>query len=59
MIVAGEASGDMHGARLVSAIKRISSGSTFSGIGGDALKAEGVELLCDASKIAVVGLLEV
>uniref|UniRef100_UPI0040564935 lipid-A-disaccharide synthase n=1 Tax=Candidatus Electronema sp. TaxID=2698783 RepID=UPI0040564935 len=59
MIVAGEASGDMHGARLVEALRRRQPGLRFSGIGGRELAAAGVELLCDAAKIAVVGLTEV
>ena len=34
MILAGEASGDIYGANLVLAIKRLSPDITFSGIGG-------------------------
>ncbi len=59
MIIAGEASGDMHGARLVEAMQRLQPGLRFSGIGGQELAAAGVELLFDASKLAVVGLTEV
>ena len=59
MIVAGEASGDLHGARFVSAVKDLCPEVSFSGIGGDSMKSEGVELLYHASKIAVVGLIEV
>lgn len=59
MIVAGEASGDMHGARLVEAMHKLQPGLHFSGIGGSELNAAGVELLFDAAKLAVVGLTEV
>jgi lipid-A-disaccharide synthase len=59
MIVAGEASGDMHGARLVQAMREICPGLSFSGMGGDELQAAGVGMLFDAAKIAVVGLTEV
>lgn len=59
MIVAGEASGDMHGARLVAALKSIKSDLSVCGMGGKEMAAQGVELLCDASKLAVVGILEV
>jgi lipid-A-disaccharide synthase len=59
MIVAGEASGDMHGARLVEAMRKRQPGLVFSGIGGHELAAAGVEMLFDASKIAVVGITEV
>ena len=59
MIIAGEASGDLHGARLVQAMRRQEPGLVFCGMGSRELAAAGVELLFDASKIAVVGLIEV
>ncbi|WPD21251.1 MAG: lipid-A-disaccharide synthase [Candidatus Electrothrix scaldis] len=59
MIVAGEASGDMHGARLVEAMQAMQPDLSFSGIGGKELAAAGVEMLFDASKLAVVGITEV
>lgn len=59
IIVTGEASGDMHGAKLVEAIRQLQPGLRFSGIGGRELAAAGVELLFDAAKIAVVGLTEI
>ena len=59
MIIAGEASGDLHGARLVQAMRRQEPGLTFCGMGSRELAAAGVELLFDASRIAVVGLIEV
>jgi lipid-A-disaccharide synthase len=59
LIVAGEASGDLHGARLVRAMLARNQDLHFSGIGGMELEKAGVELLYDAAKIAVVGLFEV
>jgi len=59
MIVAGEASGDMHGARLIAALKRKHPETRVCGVGGPALAAEGVEILYDAAELAVVGILEV
>ncbi|MGP8105146.1 MAG: lipid-A-disaccharide synthase [Desulfobaccales bacterium] len=59
LVVAGEASGDEHAARLVAAIKDRSPQAEFFGIGGEALAAQGVRLLCPASELAVVGLWEV
>jgi lipid-A-disaccharide synthase len=59
MIVAGEASGDMHGAHLVREILKINPALNFYGIGGNKLKEEGVQLLASASDMAVVGLTEV
>ncbi|MCW5212343.1 lipid-A-disaccharide synthase [Desulfobulbus sp. TB] len=59
MIVTGEASGDMHGARLVEAMQALQPHLSFSGIGGQELAAAGVQMLFDASKLAVVGITEV
>lgn len=59
MIVAGEASGDIHGAGLVRAMQALAPGLTFSGIGGPELARAGVDILFDAAKIAVVGITEV
>ncbi len=59
MIIAGEASGDLHGARLVQAMRRQDPRLVFCGMGARELAAAGVEILFDASRIAVVGLVEV
>ena len=59
MIVAGEASGDMHGARLVEAMHQLRPDLSFTGVGGSELAAAGVTMLFDAAKLAVVGLTEV
>lgn len=59
MIVAGEASGDMHGAALVRAMRETRPSLHFCGMGGKELAAAGVEMLCDAAKLAVVGAVEV
>jgi lipid-A-disaccharide synthase len=59
MIIAGEASGDMHGANLVREMLRIDPALNFYGIGGKKLREEGVKLLANASDMAVVGLTEV
>ena len=59
MIVAGEASGDLHGGNLVQAMHRIDPEIRFYGVGGRNLKAAGVELTADAAEMAVVGLTEV
>ena len=59
MIVAGEASGDLHGSRLISSMLDRDPTLQFCGVGGPEFKKSGVELLYDASKIAVVGFFEV
>ncbi|MDH3574166.1 MAG: lipid-A-disaccharide synthase [Desulfobacteraceae bacterium] len=59
MIIAGETSGDLHGAKLVQAMQKKSKGLFFCGIGGQALKETGVDILIDAREISVVGITEV
>lgn len=59
MIVAGEASGDMHAAHLVSAIKKIDPHIKFSGLGGQRMEESGVTLYEDLVRLAVVGFIEV
>ncbi len=59
ILVAGEASGDLHGAHLVEAIKSLSPSTTFSGLGGEKMKSSGVELYGDLIQMAVVGFWEV
>lgn len=59
MIIAGEASGDARAAGLVRAVKRQRPDIRFFGIGGDQLRAEGVDTLVDSRVMAVVGLFEV
>ncbi len=59
MIVAGEASGDLHGSRLVASMLAKEPDLHFCGIGGMELENAGVELLYDVSKISVVGAFEV
>jgi lipid-A-disaccharide synthase len=59
MIVAGEASGDLHGSFLVREMLAINPSLHFYGIGGNKMKEAGVRLLASAADIAVVGLSEV
>ncbi|UCD32796.1 MAG: lipid-A-disaccharide synthase [Desulfobacterales bacterium] len=59
MIIAGETSGDRHGSKLVNAMRRRDPALSFCGIGGPALRNEGVKIFADASDIAVVGITEV
>ncbi len=58
MIIAGEASGDLHGAKLVRAMQQKNNALFFCGIGGKALKDVGVKVLVEASELAVVGITE-
>lgn len=58
-IVAGETSGDMHAVSLIEELKRLDASLIFSGLGGPKMKAAGVDLYEDLTKIAVVGFWEV
>ncbi len=59
LIVAGEASGDLHGARLLAAARRTMPGIEAFGLGGDELAAAGFDAVAHSSEIAVVGITEV
>ncbi|MDI9569413.1 MAG: lipid-A-disaccharide synthase [Pseudomonadota bacterium] len=59
LIVAGEASGDLHGANLVRGMLEMDPGLAFYGIGGPKMEAAGVRCLARAGDMAVVGLTEV
>ncbi|HEY3308152.1 MAG TPA: lipid-A-disaccharide synthase [Desulfuromonadaceae bacterium] len=59
MIVAGEASGDIYGADLVSEALNLEPQLQFFGIGGARMREAGVETLVDSADMAVVGLVEV
>jgi len=59
VIIAGETSGDLHGAKLVKAMQERNKGLFFCGIGGQALRETGVDILIDAREISVVGITEV
>jgi len=59
VIVAGEASGDLHGSNLIKALRLIEPGLKVQGIGGKRLKEAGVDLIADVSRMGVVGITEV
>jgi len=59
LIVAGEASADLHGANLVRAMKHLEPGIVFRGVGGQGMAGEGVDIVTPSSEMAVVGLTEV
>ena len=58
-LVAGEASGDILGAGLVAELRRRHPDAEFAGIGGDGMRAAGLDAWFDASELAVMGLAEV
>lgn len=60
-ISAGETSGDTHAAEMIHALKQISVefNLTISGLGGEKLEAEGVNLLYRTNDLAAIGYIEV
>jgi len=54
LIVAGEASGDRHAARLVTELRRLGP-CRIRGVAGPALRAAGVEGVADVEDLAVIG----
>ena len=58
-IIAGEASGDLYGARIAAELKRRRPDVVVCGMGGVEMRKAGVELLVDSSELGVIGLVEV
>lgn len=58
-VVAGEASGDLHGANLLHAIRAIDPDITFQGFGGPRMAAAGLTILRGLDKLAFMGFSEV
>lgn len=59
LLVAGEASADLHGSHVVRELKKIDPSLRIAGIGGEALRRAGMEILFDARELSVVGIVEV
>jgi lipid-A-disaccharide synthase len=59
LVVAGEASGDLHGARLIAELGGMIPGLRTFGLGGDEMRRAGCETLADSAEISVVGITEV
>jgi len=58
-IVAGEASGDLLGARLMRALKQLLPDARFEGVGGSEMQAEGCNSLFPMERLSVLGLTEI
>lgn len=59
MMVAGEASGDMHGAHLATSLREREPGVRLFGVGGSKMEQAGVRLLYNPTSISAMGFLEV
>ena len=58
-LVAGEASGDVLGARLMAAIRAQRSGMEFAGVGGPRMAEQGLDSLYPLADLAVMGIVEI
>jgi lipid-A-disaccharide synthase len=58
LLVAGEASGDLHGADLVAALRARIPNLEIVGLGGDRLRALGMQTIADVADVATVGFVE-
>lgn len=59
LMLAGEVSGDHHGAGVAKALRSAIPGVRLVGLGGPSMEAEGVELLAGLDQLAVMGFVEV
>lgn len=58
-LCAGEASGDLLGAGLIERLRERFPEAAFAGVGGDAMREQGMETWFDAQQLAVMGFAEV
>ena len=59
LIIAGEASGDLHGAKLVQALLDAYPKARFTGMGGGRMRDAGVNTLFGIERMGAVGLVEI
>jgi lipid-A-disaccharide synthase len=59
LIIAGEASGDLHGSALITELKKMDSSINVFGIGGEKMRNAGMKILYPIDKLAFLGFAEV
>jgi lipid-A-disaccharide synthase len=59
LLVAGEASGDLHAAEFVRALRRLAPAAEVFGAGGNAARAAGMTTVVDVAELSTMGLVEV
>ncbi len=59
LMIAGEASADLHGAKVVARLRELAPSLPVYGVGGDRMSAAGMELAYHARDFAVVGFVEI
>jgi len=57
--IAGEPSGDIHGGKLIKAIKEVHPNSSFMGLGGNSMINEGMKITHHVDRLSVMGFYEV
>lgn len=58
-MIAGEASGDLHGSGVVRELKRLDPSLEIVGVGGDRMRQEGMDLIYHIRELSFMGFLEV
>jgi len=58
LVVAGEASGDMHAAHVIEEMKELDSNLEFIGIGGQQMAKVGVDIIFDPTELSTIGFIE-
>ena len=59
MVIAGEISGDLHGASLIKELKKLDQGINIFGIGGDKMQDAGMQITFHINRMAFLGFVEV
>jgi lipid-A-disaccharide synthase len=59
MIIAGEVSGDLHGAALITELRKLDDTIEIYGIGGDKMKAAGMKIVHHINQMAFLGFAEI
>ena len=58
-IIAGEPSGDLHGGKLIKALKKLELQISFIGHGGDSMKNEGMKIVKHINDLSIMGFFEI
>jgi lipid-A-disaccharide synthase len=58
-LIAGEASGDLHGSNLIKNLKKLDPSAYFRGFGGDLMQEAGAEICLHIRKMSFIGIWEV
>ena len=58
-LIAGEASGDLLGSKLIKELKAKEPDAIFTGVGGELMKEQGLKSIFDMNELAIMGFFEV